>query len=152
MDNGPDDEDEDVDYLEAFDEHGNLKAFDEDEPLIIQPSSVQEAAMHSENPQSQDTQQIAQPSGIQEARSQTVQPVLTQQGVIDLVSKDAVTFTPGSGWRQRKHGYCDMLKGYESPNGNTVSVAVDLAALVIMSGVSETSIRNNSLKMQQAAN
>ncbi len=44
-----------------------------------------------------------------------------------------------------------MLKGYESPNGNTVSVAVDLAALIIMSAVSETSIRN-SIQMQQAAN
>jgi hypothetical protein len=62
-----------------------------------------------------------------------------------------MTFAPGSGWRQRKQGYCDMLKGYESPNGNTVSVAVDLAALIIMSAVSETSIRN-SIQMQQAAN
>ena len=44
-----------------------------------------------------------------------------------------------------------MLKGYESPNGNTVSVAVDLAALILMSAVSETSIRN-SLQLQQAAN
>jgi hypothetical protein len=62
-----------------------------------------------------------------------------------------MTFKPGEGWRQRKQGYCDMLKGYESPNGSTVNVAVDLAALIIMSAVSETSIRN-TLQMQQAAN
>ena len=107
--------------------------------------------MLDENNQSQDALQVTQPLGIQDTGTRASQPVLTQQGVIDLVSKDAVTCAPGSGWRQRKQGYCDMLKGYESPNGNTVSVAVDLAALVIMSAVSETSIRN-SLKLQQAAN
>ena len=97
--------------------------------------------------QSQDNQ----PSDVRETRTQTAQPVLTQQGVIDLVSKDSMTFAPGSEWGQRKQGYCDMLKGYESPNGNTVSVEVDLAALIILSAVSESSIRN-SLQLQQAAN
>jgi hypothetical protein len=107
--------------------------------------------MISESLQSQDAQEITQPLGIQRTRTQASQPVLTKQGVMDLVSIDAGTLTPGSGWEQRKQGYCDMLKGYESPNGTTVKVAVDLAALIIMSAVSETSIRN-SLKLQQAAN
>ena len=120
---------DDSDILRVFEEEDN------------QPQGIQ----------SQDAQRNNQPSGIQEARTHTHQPVLTQQGVIDLVSKDAMTFAPDTGWRQRKQGYCNMLKGYESPNGNTVSVAVDLAALIIMSAVSESSIRN-TLQIQQAAN
>ena len=142
VDYGPDSGTDDEDLLRVFE--------DDNQPLGIQSQDAQ----HNNQPlgiQSQDTQRNGQPSGIREARTQTVQPVLTQQGVIDLVSNDAMTFAPGSGWKRRKQGYCDMLKGYESPNGNTVSVAVDLAALVIMSAVSETSIRN-SLKLQQAAN
>ena len=135
----------------STDDEDLLRAFEDDD----QPSGIQSQDAQQDNQpigtQSQDAQQNNQPSGIREARTQAVQPVLTQQGVIDLVSNDAMTFAPGSGWKQRKQGYCDMLKGYESPNGNTVSVAVDLAALVIMSAVSETSIRN-SLKLQQAAN
>ncbi len=77
--------------------------------------------------------------------------MLTRQGVIDLVSRDAGTLTPGSGWDLTKKGYCGLLSGYESPNGSSVNVAIDLAALIIMSAVSETTIRN-SLSMQEAAN
>ncbi len=90
------DPDNEVDYGTTDDED-YLRAFDEDEQTITQPLGIQETAIHSENPQSQDPRQITQPSGIQDTRAQTVQPVLTQQGVIDLVSKDAVTFAPGSG-------------------------------------------------------
>jgi hypothetical protein len=99
--------------------------------------------------QSQDAQHTNQPSGISE--KQASQPVLTRQVVMDLVAKDAGTLTPGSGWELTKQGYCGLLSGYESPSGSTVNVAIDLAALIIMSAVSETSIKNN-LKMQQAAN
>ncbi len=34
-----------------------------------------------------------------------------------------------------------MLKGYKSPTGNTVRVALDLAALMIISAVSENTSR-----------
>ncbi len=63
--------------------------------------------------------------------------MLTKQGVMDLVQKDAETLTPGSGWELTKKGYCGLLSGYESPNGSTVNVAIDLAALIIMSAVSD---------------
>ncbi len=76
---------------------------------------------------------------------------LTRQGVIGLVSRDAGTLTTGSGWELTKKGYCGLLSGYESPNGSTVNVAIDPAALIIMSAVSETTIKN-SLSMQEAAN
>ena len=70
---------------------------------------------------------------------------------MELVKKDAETHTPGSGWERTKQGYCGLLSGYQSPNGSTVNVAVDLAALIIMSAVSETTVRN-SLSLQEAAN
>ena len=71
--------------------------------------------------QSQDIQQINQPLG-----ASVSQPVLTKQGVMDLVAKDAGSHTPGSGWELTKQGYCGLLSGYESPNGSTVNVAIDL--------------------------
>ena len=79
----------------------------------------------TQNNQSQDEQQTNQTLGIDQKHAS--QPVLTKQG------------------------YCGLLSGYESPNGSTVNVAIDLAALIIMSAVSESTIKN-SLKMQQAAN
>ncbi len=45
------------------------------------------------------------------------------------------------GWKSKRH----------DANGSTVNVAIDLAALIIMLAVSESTIKN-SLKMQQAAN
>ncbi len=47
-----------------------------------------------ESNQLKDTQQINQPSGTEE--QQPNQRVLTKQGVMDLVRKDANTLTPGS--------------------------------------------------------
>ena len=99
--------------------------------------------------QSQDAQHDNQPLGIN--LMQASQPVVTEEAVMELVSKDAGRLTPGSGWEDRKQGYCGLLSGYESPNGGTVKVAIDLAALIIMSAVSQTSIKN-SIEMQEAAN
>ena len=70
-----------------------LRAFEDDD----QPSGIQSQDAQQDNQpigtqsqdnqpigtQSQDAQQNNQPSGIREARTQAVQPVLTQQGVID---------------------------------------------------------------------
>ncbi len=83
--------------------------------------------------------------------TQAIQPVLTRQGVMDLVSKDAGGLLPGSGWEQRKHGYCDMLEGYKNPTDATVKLAIDLAALIIISAMSESTSRN-SLMMHHEAN
>ena len=168
-DYGTDDDDgteDDEDLLRVFEQDNEPVGMQSqnNQPLGMQSQDNQPLGMQSQNNQplgmqSQDNQpqplgmqsQDNQPSDVRETRTQTAQPVLTQQGVIDLVSKDSMTFAPGSEWGQRKQGYCDMLKGYESPNGNTVSVEVDLAALIILSAVSESSIRN-SLQLQQAAN
>jgi hypothetical protein len=118
--------DDDTDLLAAFEENN--------QPLGIQ---------------SQDKQQNNQSLRIDEG--QASQPVLTKQVVMDLVAKDAGTLPPGAGWERTKQGYCGLLSGYESPNGSTVNVSMDLAALIIMSAVSESTIKN-SLRTQQAAN
>ncbi len=96
--------------------------------------------------QSQDAQGGSQPLGSDERSTQSIQPVLTQKGVVDLVSKDVGGLLPGSGWEQKKQVYCDMLEGYKSPTGSSVKVAIDVAALIIISAVSETTSRN-SLKL-----
>ncbi len=84
-----DDPNNQVDYSD--DEHDYLGCFDGTPTML------------GENNQSQDTQQGNQPLGVKE--KQAGQPVLTRQGVIDLVSKDAGTLTPGSGWELTKQGY-----------------------------------------------
>jgi hypothetical protein len=53
-----------------------------------------------------------------------IQTVLTKQGIMELVAKDVDGIVPGSEWEQRKQGYCNMLKGYESPTGNTSRVSL----------------------------
>ena len=99
----------DEDYLGTFEEGGQAPSDQEGAPAMV-----------DENNQSQDAQQTNQPLGIDETRAQASPPVLTKQGVMDLVSKDSGTLTPSSGWERRKQSYCDMLKGYESPNGTSV--------------------------------
>jgi hypothetical protein len=118
-----------VDYSEE--EQDYLGALEDGDQAITDQERA--PAMLDENNQSQDAQQTNQPLGIEQNHAS--QPVLTKQGVMDLVAKDAGTLTPGSGWELTKQGYCGLLLGYESPNGSTVSVAMDLAALIIMSAV-----------------
>ncbi len=139
------DPDNEVNYNE--DDHDYLAAFEDGEQASIDQDGA--PAMLDENNQSQDAHQTNQPLGIDQKHAS--QPVLTKQGVMGLVAKDAGILTPGSGWELTKQGYCGLLSGNESPNGSTVNVTIDLAALIIMSAVSETTIKN-SLKMQQAAN
>ncbi len=103
------------------------------------------------NSQSKDVQVINQPLGSGEKTTQAIQPVLTQQGVMDLVAKDVGGLLPGEGWEQRKQVYYDMLERYKSPTGSSVRVAIDVAALIIISAVSESTSRN-SLKLQHEAN
>jgi hypothetical protein len=65
------------------------------EPRKLRPSG-------NANIQSQDTQGGSQPLGSDERTTLAMQPVLTQQGVMELVSKDAGCLLPGSRWKQRK--------------------------------------------------
>ncbi len=60
-----------------------------------------------------------------------------------MVGKNVGGIAPGSGWEQRKQGYCDLLKGegYESPTGNTVRASLELAALMVIAAVSENTTR-----------
>ncbi len=54
------------------------------------------------------------------------------------------------GWGQKKQCYKEMLSGYESPNGTTMNVAVDLTAFMFISAVSE-SVQMISLMAQSEA-
>jgi hypothetical protein len=130
------------------DDPDNETSYSDDEIDILNGLSGDESNQSKDKQQSNQSKDN-QPLGTEEL--QPNRPVLTKQGVIDLVSKDAQSLTPGSGWELTKQGYCGLLSGYESPNGQSVNVAIDLAALIIMSAVSETTIKN-SLDMQEAAN
>ncbi len=115
VDYSEDDPNNAVDYDGTDDEY--LDTFDGGQASIEHERAP---AMYDESLQSQDEQQMILSSGTESTRPQSIQPVLTKQGVMDLVSKDAGTLTPNSGWERRKQSYCDMLKGYESPNGTSV--------------------------------
>ncbi len=91
-----------------------------------------------------EQQRFGQPDGIgNRAVTPVVQPVLTKQGIMELVGKDVGAIAPGSEWDVRKQSYCDMLKGegYESPTGSTVRASLELAALMVIAAVSENTTR-----------
>jgi hypothetical protein len=89
---GEDDPNNETNYSDANseDEHDYLGCFEGAQTML------------DGNDQSQDAQQLSQPLGIEGQQSK--QPVLTRQAVMDLVSKDAGTLTPGSGWELTKQG------------------------------------------------
>ncbi len=63
-------------------------------------------------------------------------PVLTQKGIImDIIFKQPHALMQKIEWEQKKQCYKEMLSGYESPNGTSVNVAVDLTALMFVSAV-----------------
>ncbi len=75
----------------------------------------------------------------------TKKPVLTQQGIMDLIENQAGSKRAPStaGWERKKEEYGQMLDGYESPTSRTVQVDVGLATLMIISAVAENTNRTN---------
>jgi hypothetical protein len=67
-----------------------------------------------------------------------VKPVLTQKGLMDIISSKPHALMQKMEWEQKKQCYKEMLSGYESPNGTSMNVAVDLTALMFVSAVSES--------------
>ncbi len=54
------------------------------------------------------------------------------------------------GWEQKKKCYKELLTGYESPNGTTMTVEADLAALMFVSVVSESAQRISLMAQSEA--
>ncbi len=64
--------------------------------------------------------------------------MLTQKGIMDIISRQPHALMQKMEWEQKKQCYKEMLSGYESPNGTSMNVAVDLTALMFVSAVSES--------------
>ncbi len=73
-----------------------------------------------------------------QASTQVVKPVLTQKGLMDIIAKQPQALMQKMEWEQKKQCYKEMLSGYESPNGTSINVGVDLTALMFVSAVSES--------------
>ncbi len=78
-------------------------------------------------------------------------PVLTQQGIMDLIEHQASSKRTASsaGWERKKEEYSQMLDGYESPTSRTVQVDVSLATLIIISAVAENTNRINLIAQHE---
>jgi hypothetical protein len=70
--------------------------------------------------------------------AQVVKPVLTQKWLMDIIAKQPQALMQKMEWEQKKQCYKEMLSGYESPNGTSINVGVDLTALMFVSAVSES--------------
>ncbi len=79
------------------------------------------------------------------------QPVLTQQGIIEIIFRQLHALMQKMGWEQKKQCYKEMLSGYESPNGTTMNVAVDLTALMFVSAVSKSAQRKSLMAQSEAS-
>jgi hypothetical protein len=66
------------------------------------------------------------------------QPVLTQQAIMEIISRQPHAIMQKMGWEQKKQTFKELLSGYENPNGTTMDVAVGLTALMFGSAVSES--------------
>ncbi len=73
-----------------------------------------------------------------QASAQVVKPVLTQKGLMDIIAKQPQALMQKMEWEQKKQCYKEMLSGYESPNGTSINVGVDLTGLMFVSAVSES--------------
>jgi hypothetical protein len=71
-----------------------------------------------------DREAEAQESAIQLAEmndnTPVAKPVLTQKGIMDIISKQPHALMQKMEWEQKKQCYKEMLSGYESPNGTSM--------------------------------
>jgi hypothetical protein len=132
---------DDEDYLVDFED-------EDSEDITVYESNLHRevtdspAREHPEDRNPFEELRFEQPNGNENRTvTPTSQPVLTKQGIMELVEKGAGGIVPGTAWEQRKQNYCDLLKGYESPTGNTVRASVELAALMVIAAVSENAAR-----------
>ena len=126
----------DLDYF--ADEMGDITVYQANVPLQESESSNTPARERPVVGDPFEEQQFEQPNvNGNEVTTHEEQPVLTKQKIMELVASNVGGILPGSGWNERKQGYCDLFKGYESPTGNTVRASMELAALMVIAAVSE---------------
>jgi hypothetical protein len=80
-----------------------------------------------------------------------VKPVLTQKGLMDIIAKQPQALMQKMEWEQKKQCYKEMLSGYESPNGTSMSVGVELMALMFVSAVSASAQMISHLAQSEAS-
>jgi hypothetical protein len=80
-----------------------------------------------------------------------VKLVLTQKGIMDIISSQPHALMQKMEWEQKKQCYKEILSGYESPNGTSMNVAVDLTALMFVSAVSESAQMINLMAQSEAS-
>ncbi len=70
---------------------------------------------------------------------------------MDIIAKQPQALMQKMEWEQKKRCYKEMLSGYESPNGTSMNVGVELAALMLVSAVSEGAQMINHLAQSEAS-
>ncbi len=115
------DENELVDFLRKESERANTERA---KTFAVEPTGVEAK---------KENREVEAP-----ASAQVVKPVLTQKGLMDIIAKQPQALMQKMEWEQKKQCYKEMLSGYESPNGTSINVGVDLTALMFVSAVSES--------------
>ena len=110
--------------------------------VVNPPAQVVNPPAHVVNPPAHVVNPVAQVvnSAAQVVDSVALQdkPVLTQKLLMDIIAKQPQALMQKMEWEQKKQCYKEMLSGYESPNGTSINVGVDLTALMFVSAVSES--------------
>jgi hypothetical protein len=119
--------------------------------VITVDDAIMELATQEDYNREREDDKVAQANGKNEAQSrieyverQAVQampeqPVLTQQKVMDLIMQQQIRSNNTSGrivastWATKKQGFADMLSGFQSPNGTSYRVTLDLASVIFVS-------------------
>jgi hypothetical protein len=106
-------------------------------------------------PKEKDREVEAQEGALQlaeiNANTPVAKPVLTQKGIMDIISKQPHALMQKMEWEQKKQCCKEMLSGYESPNGTSINVAVDLTALMFVSAVSENAQMISRMAQSEAS-
>jgi hypothetical protein len=69
---------------------------------------------------------------------------------MEIISQQSSNVMQVQGWDQKKKRYKELLTGYESPNGTTMTVEADLATLMFVSVVSESAQRISLMAQSEA--
>jgi hypothetical protein len=127
------DEDNEEEFLRKESERANTERT---KTFAVEPTGVEASGSSESAPVEQakkEDREVEAPTGAQVAK-----PVLTQKGLMDIIAKQPQALMQKMEWEQKKQCYKEMLSGYESPNGTSINVGVDLTALMFVSAVSES--------------
>jgi hypothetical protein len=131
------------------DDHTEVEAHDlavaERDDKLGEENIAQGASQEDET--QDDTRQLAEMN----LNNPVVKPVLTQKGLMKIIAKQPQALMQKMEWEQKKQCYKEMLSGYESPNGTSMSVGVELTALMFVPAVSESAQMISHLAQSEAS-